>query len=164
VIDVMPPTGSFHVPFDVTSQRRYLAVAAGSGITPIFSIIKSTLLAEPQSTFTLVYGNRASSTVMLRDDIANLKDQFLNRLSVIHVMSREKQDIDLFNGRIDSEKFSQLADQWISLVDVDHAFICGPQTMMIQVSERLRRGGTQKPRPHGLHRVAWCKGLFLGGI
>ena len=148
VMDVMSPTGNFHVPFDVTSQRRYLAVAAGSGITPIFSIIKSTLLAEPQSTFTLVYGNRASSTVMLRDDIANLKDQFLNRLSVIHVMSREKQDIDLFNGRIDAEKFSQLADQWISLADVDHAFICGPQTMMIQVSECLKSFGIPSDHIH----------------
>jgi ring-1,2-phenylacetyl-CoA epoxidase subunit PaaE len=148
VIDVMPPTGNFHVPFDVTSQRRYLAVAAGSGITPIFSIIKSTLLAEPQSSFTLVYGNRASSTVMLRDDIANLKDQFLDRLSVIHVMSREKQDIDLFNGRIDAEKFSLLAEQWISLADVDHAFICGPHSMMIQISECLKSFGMPSDHIH----------------
>jgi ring-1,2-phenylacetyl-CoA epoxidase subunit PaaE len=148
VIDVMPPTGNFHLPFDVASERRYLAVAAGSGITPIFSIIKSTLLAEPQSSFTLVYGNRASSTVMLRDDIANLKDQFLDRLSVIHVMSREKQDIDLFNGRIDTEKFHQLAEQWISLADVDHVFMCGPQTMMIQLSECLTSLGVPNDRIH----------------
>ena len=148
VIDVMPPTGNFHLPFDASSQRRYLAVAAGSGITPIFSIIKSTLLAEPQSSFTLIYGNRASSTVMLRDDIANLKDQFLDRLSVIHVLSREKQDIDLFNGRIDAEKFNQLAAQWISLADIDHAFICGPQTMMVQVSECLKSFGMSSDHVH----------------
>ena len=148
VIDVMPPTGNFHLPFDASSQRRYLAVAAGSGITPIFSIIKSTLLAEPQSSFTLIYGNRASSTVMLRDDIANLKDQFLDRLSVIHVLSREKQDIDLFNGRIDAEKFNHLAAQWISLADIDHAFICGPQTMMVQVSECLKSFGMSSDHVH----------------
>ena len=148
VIDVMPPMGNFHLPFEAASQRRYLAVAAGSGITPIFSIIKSTLLAEPQSSFALVYGNRASSTVMLRDDIANLKDQFLDRLSVIHVLSREKQDIDLFNGRIDAEKFSQLAAHWISLADIDHAFICGPQTMMMQVSECLKSFGMPSDHIH----------------
>jgi ring-1,2-phenylacetyl-CoA epoxidase subunit PaaE len=148
VVDVMPPEGHFHVPFDATSQRSYLAIAAGSGITPIFSIMKSTLLAEPNSRFTLVYGNRASSTIMLRDDIANLKDRFLDRVSVIHVMSREKQDIDLFNGRIDAEKFHQLAQQWISLADVDHVFMCGPQTMMIQLTESLTSLGIRNERIH----------------
>jgi ring-1,2-phenylacetyl-CoA epoxidase subunit PaaE len=148
MIDVMPPTGTFHVPLDGTLQRHYLAIAAGSGITPIFSIIKSTLLAEPQSRFTLVYGNRASSTIMLRDDIANLKDRFLDRVSVIHIMSREKQDIDLFNGRIDAEKFRQLAEHWIALADIDHVFICGPQAMMVDLSDSLKSFGMPSDRIH----------------
>jgi len=148
MIDVMPPTGNFHLPLDATQQHHYLAIAAGSGITPIFSIIKSTLLAEPQSRFTLVFGNRASSTIMLRDDIANLKDRFLDRFSVIHIMSREKQDIDLFNGRINAEKFRQLAEQWIGLTDIDHVFICGPQEMMLELSDSLKSFGMPSDRIH----------------
>lgn len=148
MIDVIPPTGNFHVPLDATQQRHYLAIAAGSGITPIFSIIKSTLLAEPQSRFTLVYGNRASSAMMLRDEIAHLKDRFLDRFSVIHIMSREKQDIDLFNGRITAEKFRQLAEQWIALADMDHVFICGPQAMMLELSDSLKSFGMSDNRIH----------------
>jgi ring-1,2-phenylacetyl-CoA epoxidase subunit PaaE len=136
-LEVFPPAGRFHLPLSPDHCRHYLAFAAGSGITPIFSVIKSTLLAEPESRFTLVYGNRASSAVMLRDQLADLKDQFLDRLSVIHIMSREKQDIELFNGRIDTEKCHTLFTQWIRLDDIDHVFICGPQQMMEQVSGTL---------------------------
>lgn len=145
-VDVMPPTGNFHLPTSPDHHRHYLAFASGSGITPVFSVIKSTLLAEPQSRFTLVYGNRASSTVMLRDPLGDLKDQFLDRLSVIHVMSREKQDIDLFNGRIDADKCRALLAQWIRLDDIDHVFICGPQQMMEQVSATLIELGLDKSR------------------
>jgi ring-1,2-phenylacetyl-CoA epoxidase subunit PaaE len=147
-LDVMPPTGSFHLPMSPDHHHHYLAFAAGSGITPVFSIIKSTLLTEPQSRFTLVYGNRASSTVMLRDQLADLKDQFLDRLSVIHVMSREKQDIDLFNGRIDAHKCRALLEQWIRLDDIDHVFTCGPQQMMEHVSATLLVMGMDKSRIH----------------
>ncbi len=145
-VDVMPPTGSFHLPLSPDHHRHYLAFAAGSGITPVFSVIRSTLLAEPQSRFTLLYGNRASSTVMLRDPLADLKDQFLGRLSVIHIMSREKQDIDLFNGRIDADKCRALLAQWVRLDDIDHVFICGPQQMMEQVSATLLALGLDKSR------------------
>lgn len=155
-IDAMPPTGSFHLPHaagsqhcdDHHSRRHYLAFAAGSGITPVFSIIRSTLLAEPDSRFTLVYGNRASSTVMMRDELSDLKDSFLERLSVIHVMSREKQDIDLFNGRIDADKCRALCQQWIRLDDIDHVFLCGPQQMMEQVSSTLQLLGMKKEQIH----------------
>ena len=147
-LEVMPPTGSFHLPLSPEHQRHYLAFAAGSGITPVFSVIKSTLLAEPQSRFTLVYGNRASSTVMMRDALADLKDQCLDRLSVIHIMSREKQDIELFNGRIDADKCRALLAQWIRLDDIDHVFICGPQQMMEQVSATLVTLGLDTSRIH----------------
>ena len=147
-LEVMPPTGSFHLPLSPDHDRHYLAFAAGSGITPVFSIIKSTLLAEPKSRFTLVYGNRASSTVMLRDQLADLKDQFLDRLSIIHVMSREKQDIDLFNGRIDADKCHALLEQWIRLDDIDHVFTCGPQQMMDQVEATLMAMGMDKSLIH----------------
>lgn len=143
-LDVMPPMGNFQVPLQPELSRHYLAFAAGSGITPIYSIIKTSLLAEPHSRATLVYGNRASSTVMLREALADLKDRFLDRLSIVHVMSREKQDIDLFNGRIDAEKCRALAEQWIAIDDVDVAFLCGPESMTLQVSEALQALGMVK--------------------
>ena len=143
-LDVMPPMGNFQVPLQPEQSRHYLAFAAGSGITPIYSIIKTSLLAEPHSRATLVYGNRASSTVMLREALADLKDRFLDRLSIVHVMSREKQDIDLFNGRIDAEKCRALAEQWIAIDDVDVAFLCGPESMTLQVSEALQALGMVK--------------------
>ncbi len=143
-LDVMPPMGHFHVPLSPDHQRHYLGVAAGSGITPLFSIIKSALETELHSRFTLVYGNRASSTVMLRDELADLKDRFLERLSVVHVMSREKQDLDLFNGRIDRAKCEALCRQWLPVADIDVAFICGPESMMQEVSAALQALGLAK--------------------
>ncbi len=143
-LDVMPPMGSFHVPLAPEQQRHYLGFAAGSGITPLFSIIKTTLETEPGSRFTLVYGNRASSTVMLRDELADLKDRFLERLSIVHVMSREKQDLDLFNGRIDRAKCEALCRQWVPVADIDVAFICGPESMMHEVSAALQSLGLGK--------------------
>ena len=101
VIDVMPPQGSFHIPLAPSAARHVLAVAAGSGITPMLSIIKTMLLAEPLTRFTLVYGNRSSSSVMFKEELEDLKDRFLSRFNLVWVMSRETQDIELFNGRID---------------------------------------------------------------
>lgn len=143
-LDVMPPSGHFNVPLAADQSRHYLGFAAGSGITPLFSIIKTTLLAEPDSRFTLVYGNRASSTVIFRDALSDLKDCFLGRLSLIYVMSREQQDVPLFNGRIDAEKCRALFNQWITIEDIDTAFICGPEQMMHEVSETLVALGMPK--------------------
>ncbi|MDE2427294.1 MAG: phenylacetate-CoA oxygenase/reductase subunit PaaK [Burkholderiales bacterium] len=143
-LDVMPPMGHFNVPLSADNQKHYLAFAAGSGITPILSIIKTTLLAEPQSQFTLVYGNRASSTVIFKEQLAELKDRFLGRLNLVYVMSREQQDIGLFNGRITAEKCEQLLAHWIRLDDIDTAFICGPEEMMHAVSATLQAHGMPK--------------------
>jgi ring-1,2-phenylacetyl-CoA epoxidase subunit PaaE len=140
-IEVMPPMGHFNVPLSPENRKHYLAFAAGSGITPMLSIIKTTLQAEPHSSFTLFYGNRASSTVIFKEEIAELKDMYLGRLQVAYVMSREQQDIDLFNGRITKEKCAELFKHWIDLNDVDQAFICGPEEMMKQVSEALQQHG-----------------------
>jgi ring-1,2-phenylacetyl-CoA epoxidase subunit PaaE len=145
-LDVMPPMGHFNVPLDAQSERHYLAFAAGSGITPILSIIKTTLLAEPNSRFTLVYGNRASSSVIFRDELGELKDTYLERLRLVYVMSREQQDIELFNGRITQEKCQQFLRHWIRIDDVDVAFICGPEDMMHGVSSALQEAGMPKER------------------
>ncbi|WP_305824061.1 1,2-phenylacetyl-CoA epoxidase subunit PaaE [Massilia brevitalea] len=145
-LDVMPPMGHFNVPLDATSERHYLAFAAGSGITPILSIIKTTLLAEPKSRFTLVYGNRASSSVIFRDELTDLKDIYMGRLKLVYVMSREQQDIELFNGRITGEKCSAFLKHWIPIDHIDVAFVCGPEDMMHGVSKSLQDAGLPKER------------------
>ena len=138
--------GHFNVPLDAESERHYLAFAAGSGITPILSIIKTTLLAEPKSRFTLVYGNRASSSVIFRDELTDLKDVYMGRLKLVYVMSREQQDIELFNGRITGEKCSAFLQHWIDIRDIDVAFVCGPEDMMHGVSKSLQDAGLPKER------------------
>ena len=140
-LEVLPPSGHFHVPLDATQRKHYVAFAAGSGITPIFGIIKTTLIAEPQSTFTLVYGNRASSTVILREELADLKDLYRERLNLVFIMSREPQEIDLFNGRIERTKCDALLEQWLDPQSIDLAFLCGPLAMMEAVSASLQAHG-----------------------
>ena len=143
-IDVMPPMGKFFSPLAPENKKHYLAFCAGSGITPIYSIIKTTLLTEPDSRFTLVYGNRASSTMIFRSALSDIKDQFLHRFNLINVMSREQQDAELFNGRINAEKCMTLCQQWINLNDIDLTFICGPEQMMQEVSATLIKLGVDK--------------------
>jgi ring-1,2-phenylacetyl-CoA epoxidase subunit PaaE len=145
-LEVMPPMGHFNVPLDPANDKHYLAFAAGSGITPILSIVKTTLLAEPKSRFTLFYGNRASSSVIFRDELADLKDRYMERLNLVYVMSREQQDIELFNGRITKDKCQQFLRCWIRAEDFDVAFICGPEDMMHGVSSALQEAGMPKER------------------
>ena len=144
VIEVMPPMGHFNVPLAAANARHYVAFAAGSGITPILSIIKTTLHTEPGSRFTLFYGNRASSCVIFKEELADLKDLYMARLQLAYVMSREQQDIALFNGRITKEKTAQLLRHWTRIDDIDIAFICGQENMMHGVSEALQEAGMPK--------------------
>lgn len=140
-IDVMPPEGRFHVPLSATHTKHYVAFAAGSGITPILSIIKTTLLTEPNSQFTLFYGNRASSTILFREELAELKDIYLDRFSLLHIMTREHQDVDVLNGRIDGDKAEELLRRFCRFEEIDDVFLCGPQEMITSVSERLKSMG-----------------------
>jgi ring-1,2-phenylacetyl-CoA epoxidase subunit PaaE len=145
-IEVMPPMGHFNIPLNANNRKHYLGFAAGSGITPLLSIIKTTLLAEPQSRFTLFYGNRSSATVIFKEELSDLKDLFLSRLNLVYVMSREPQDIALLNGRIDRQKTDALLSHWVDLEDVDAAFICGPDGMMHAVSTALQEHGFPKSK------------------
>lgn len=145
-LEALPPLGNFYVPLEAASRRHYLGVAAGSGITPLFGILKTTLLGEPHSSFTLVYGNRASSSIMFREELEDLKNRFLGRFNLIHVLSREQQDIELFNGRIDRAKCAALFRYWVDPATIDSAFICGPQAMMVEVSAALQAHGLAKSR------------------
>ena len=136
--------GHFNLPLEAGNSKHYVGFAAGSGITPIISIIKTTLLAEPNSRFTLFYGNRASSSVIFKEELTDLKDSFLERLTLAYVMSREQQDIELFNGRITKEKCAQFLQHWVRVEDLDAAFICGPEDMMLGVSAALQEAGMPK--------------------
>jgi ring-1,2-phenylacetyl-CoA epoxidase subunit PaaE len=146
VIEVMPPMGHFNVPLDPANRKHYVGFAAGSGITPLLSIIKTTLAAEPQSRFTLFYGNRSSAAVIFKEQLSDLKDRYLERLNLVYVMSREPQDIAILNGRIDAQKADALLAHWVDLDDVDTAFVCGPDGMMQAVSQALQARGFPKAR------------------
>lgn len=144
VLEAMPPMGSFHVPLDPANRKHYVAFAGGSGITPVLGIIKTTLLTEPHSSFTLFYGNRASSAIMFREELEDIKNSNLRRFQLVHILDREKQEIELFNGILDRAKCDMLLQHWVSVPDIDTAFICGPEAMMLQVSEALQAAGLDK--------------------
>lgn len=137
VLDVMPPMGKFSPKAAGTTHKEYLAFAAGSGITPIMSIMKTVLEEEPNSNFTLVYGNRSRNSVIFREAIEALKNIYMQRLRVFHVLSREYMDVPLFNGRINAEKCAAFCDTLIDVKHMDEAFICGPEEMILSVRQQL---------------------------
>lgn len=141
VLEAMPPMGAFHTPIDPNATKDYLAFAGGSGITPILSIIKTVLTAELKSRFTLVYANRQISSIMFREELEDLKNEYVGRLSVLHVLESEAQEIELLTGRIDGEKCKALFAKWIDVSSVDTAFICGPEPMMLAIAASLRGHG-----------------------
>ncbi|RMD90014.1 MAG: phenylacetic acid degradation protein [Alphaproteobacteria bacterium] len=140
-LEAMPPMGSFHAPFDPAAARHWLGFAGGSGITPIMSIMRSVLAREPHSEFTLVYANRNLASIMFRDEIEDLKSQYLGRLSVIHVLEHDAQDIELFTGLLTQEKCTELFAHWVDVSSADLAFICGPEPMMLGIASALRDHG-----------------------
>ena len=146
-IDVMLPAGRFGTAaLAVAGHRHHVGLAAGSGITPILSIMKSVLQGDPSSRFTLVYGNRASSSVLFKEELEDLKDRFVDRVNLVFILSREQQEIDLFNGRIDRARCDRLLEQWIDPETIDAAYICGPQSMMIDVKASLEAHGVSADR------------------
>lgn len=150
-IEVFPPQGHFCVPeagADAPGGRHFLGIAAGSGITPILSIMKTVLAHEPRSRFTLIYGNRRTATTMFREEIEDLKNAYLTRLALHHVFSREQQDAPLQAGRIDRAKLAQFLGPVIDPADVDHAFVCGPYEMNDEAEAALRAAGVPPERIH----------------
>jgi ring-1,2-phenylacetyl-CoA epoxidase subunit PaaE len=146
VLEAMPPMGNFHAPLAPDQRRHYLGFAGGSGITPVLSILKTVLAREPGSRFTLVYANRSASSIMFREELEDLKNLHLGRLSVIHVLEQEGQEIDLFTGRIDQAKLDGLFAHWIDPASVSMAFICGPEPMMLAIAAGLKARGIAEDR------------------
>ncbi len=145
-IEVMAPHGSFCWDFAPDLRREYVAFAGGSGITPILSLMKTALSHESNSRFTLFYGNRNSIGVMFLEEIAALKDSYLDRLSVFHFLEEEEEEIELFNGRLDRAKTEEILGSLIDANNVDAFFICGPGPMMDAIEEALVARGVDKPR------------------
>ncbi len=147
-MDVMTPMGSFTTVVDSKAEKNYVAFAAGSGITPIMSIMKSVLRNEPNSTFTLFYGNKGVSSIIFREDIEDLKNTYPTRFSVFHILSREHQGTDLFFGRMDEERCSVFLEKLINVEASDEFFLCGPEEMILNVQGLLKDRGVPKERIH----------------
>jgi ring-1,2-phenylacetyl-CoA epoxidase subunit PaaE len=147
-LDVMPPQGRFHVPLDPEAERHYLGVAGGSGITPILSIMKTVLAREPKSTFTLIYSNRRPATTMFKEELEDLKNRYLTRLSLHHVFTQEHVDAPLYQGRLTREKLQQFFSTLIDAQHIAHAFVCGPYQMNDEVEAALREAGVAEDRIH----------------
>jgi ring-1,2-phenylacetyl-CoA epoxidase subunit PaaE len=138
-LDVMPPMGKFFTPLLPEQKKNYVGFAAGSGITPLLSIIKTTLQTEQESTFTLVYGNRNRHSIIFRETLEALKNKYMDRFRLIHILSRETTDTPLNSGRIDTDKCLVLCDKAIDLQQTDEFFLCGPEEMIFAVKNVLEQ-------------------------
>ncbi|WP_074384103.1 1,2-phenylacetyl-CoA epoxidase subunit PaaE [Acinetobacter pseudolwoffii] len=148
VLEVMPPQGMFFQKAAKAGGQNYLGFAAGSGITPILSIVKSVLNRQAEATFTLVYGNRSWKQTMFSEQIMDLKDRFKERLQLVNIFSRELNDSEIFNGRINADKLQQLFQANLISADIDHCFACGPEEMMAAVETVLPTWGIQRSKIH----------------
>ena len=148
-VEVMPPQGSFYTSLDTSAAKNYMCIAVGSGITPILSILKTVLSQEPKSNVTLIYGNRRSNSVMFRDDLSFVKNRYMNRFQWINIMTQEDQGADLLSGKIDNKKGAALHQSGlIDIINTDDVFICGPESMMSEVSRGFRRSGVDDDNIH----------------
>ena len=149
VIDVMPPHGSFTCDFGSAKSGRYVGFAGGSGITPVISLIRTALSEQPDSRFTLFYGNRDSNSIIFLEALAELKDKYLGRFELYHFLAEEEQDIDLFNGMLDKPTCDEAIEHLVGdPKDVDGWFICGPGPMMDAAESALLDQNVAKDRIH----------------
>ncbi|MFC5730802.1 MULTISPECIES: fatty acid desaturase [Nocardioides] len=147
-LELMTPTGSFGTPLDPLARKNYVAIAAGSGITPILSILQTTLAVETESRFTLVYGNRDADSTMFRDDLDDLEARYADRLRIIHVRSRDPQHPAHLRGRIDPPKLGQWLDSDLHTAAVDDWFLCGPVEMVTHLRDVLLDQGVEPDHVH----------------
>jgi ring-1,2-phenylacetyl-CoA epoxidase subunit PaaE len=146
-LDVMQPVGKFYTSLNASQHKNYIAFAAGSGITPVLSLIKTTLATEPLSNFTLVYGNKTRSSIIFFEELEGLKNKYMDRFTLIHVLSREKTDAAISFGRITEEKLIDLS-KLIDIGNTDEFFICGPEEMIFTVSDFLTKKKIDKKKIH----------------
>ena len=144
----MPPMGNFYTDLDPQQSKHYFCLAAGSGITPMMSIIKTTLETEPNSQVTLLYGNKNTRNIIFHEQLEGLKNKYLERFTIIYILSREKLDEDILFGRIDAQKFEAISQTLVDLNTVDECFLCGPESMILALKEGLANKGIPQKNIH----------------
>ncbi|WP_321890069.1 1,2-phenylacetyl-CoA epoxidase subunit PaaE [Paraburkholderia bannensis] len=147
-IDVMTPDGRFFTHLNAEHGKHYVAFSGGSGITPVLAIIKTTLETESRSAFTLVYGNRSVDAIMFAEELEDLKNRFMDRFRLYHVLSDDLQDVELFNGVLDQEKCAAFIESLLPAEQIDEAFICGPGPMMDAAEAALKDAGVAQQKVH----------------
>ncbi|MEZ7815168.1 MAG: 2Fe-2S iron-sulfur cluster-binding protein [Burkholderiaceae bacterium] len=148
VMDVMTPDGRFHTPLETSNSNHYLGIAGGSGITPLLSLVATTLALEPNSRFTLLYGNRSTNQTMFAEELQNIKDSHMARFSLINVMSDEDQGTDILNGLLDRAKISDLLSRLVDVDTINDVFVCGPGPMMDGAEAALLDAGVDPAHVH----------------
>jgi ring-1,2-phenylacetyl-CoA epoxidase subunit PaaE len=147
-LEVLPPTGKFYTELNPSKKKNYVAFAAGSGITPILSIINTTLISEPKSKFTLVYGNRTKNSIIFKEELEALKDKYIDRFRIYHILSRELTEAEINNGRIDVDKLELLFGKLIDIQTCDEFFVCGPEEMIFCIKGYLEGRGVSSEKIH----------------
>jgi len=148
VLDVMPPNGAFFTEVNPSQAKNYIAFAAGSGITPILSIVKTHLAAEPNSTFKLFYLNSTVKSIIFKEEIEQLKNKYFNRFEIFYFLTKEHRTSELFNGRFTHEKMEVLTEKIIEVATTDECFICGPEEMIFLLRDALQAKGLAKDKIH----------------
>jgi ring-1,2-phenylacetyl-CoA epoxidase subunit PaaE len=147
LLEILPPTGKFYTELNPSNKKNYIAFVAGSGITPVISIIKTTLATEPQSNFTLIYGNQNRSSIIFKEELEAIKNRYIDRFVLHNILSREKTDAEINHGRITAEKCDELT-KLINIKTADDLFICGPEQMIFTVKDWLEKKGIEKKKIH----------------
>ncbi|MHA7058737.1 2Fe-2S iron-sulfur cluster-binding protein [Aquimarina sp. M1] len=147
-LDILPPNGNFFTEVDTAKSKNYIVFAAGSGITPILSIIKTHLALEPNSTFKLFYLNRTVKSIMFKEEIEALRNTYFGRFEIFYFLTKEHRDIPLLNGRFTSEKLQELTEKIIDVPNIDECFICGPEEMIFLIRDELIAAGLSKNKIH----------------
>lgn len=147
-LEIMAPSGKFNVEVDAKKDKNYIAFAAGSGITPILSIIKTHLAQEPNSTFKLFYLNRSVKSIIFKEEIEQLKNRYFGRFEIFHFLTKEHRFSELFNGRFTKEKIQVLTEKIIDIPSIDECFLCGPEDMIFLLRDELNAAGLDKEKIH----------------
>jgi ring-1,2-phenylacetyl-CoA epoxidase subunit PaaE len=147
-VEVLPPLGHFTTAVDPARARHYAAIVAGSGITPVLSLVATALATEPESRFTLLFGNRYARSVMFAEELADLKDRYPARLHLVHVLSREPRDAELLSGRMDADRLARLFDALVPPEGVDEWFLCGPYGLVVDAKTVLAQHGVPDRKIH----------------
>jgi ring-1,2-phenylacetyl-CoA epoxidase subunit PaaE len=148
VLEVMPPSGIFNTPVETNKAKNYIVFAAGSGITPILSIIKTHLALEPESTFKLFYLNRSVKSIIFKEEIEQLKNKYFGRFEIFHFLTKERRNVELFNGRFTKEKLEVITKSLMDVSETDECFICGPEDMIFLIRDELVAAGMAKEKIH----------------